>query len=103
MYTHTDTHNHVLQIILLLDVLEQCQLSNYTTGFLSGGGGGGEHSPPPPPLRGPPVTYSYSITFDIVHDIVEIFPLLMAKAVLNESFYTIQFSYSAQEKTISPS
>ena len=55
-----------------------------------GGGGGGEHSPPPPleagcpPLRGPQVTYSYSITFDIVH--VESFPLLMAKAVLNECF-----------------
>ena len=63
----------------------------YIPGFFQGGGGG-EHSPPPPPplgswlppLRGPPVTYSYSITFDIVH--VESFPLLMVKAVLNEYF-----------------
>ena len=59
--------------------------------FGGGGGGGEEHLPPPPPLgswlpplRGPPVTYSYSITFDIVH--VESFPLLIAKAALNECF-----------------
>ena len=49
-------------------------------GFFQGGGGEGEHSPPLgswlPPLRGPPITYSYSIIiFDIVH--VESFPLIV--------------------------
>ena len=53
-------------------------------GFLSGGRGrGGEHSPPPPPLEAgcppPPLERPtsriliYSITVDIVHDIVESF------------------------------
>ena len=63
--------------------------------------GGGEHSPPPPPppLRGPPVTYSYSITFDVVH--VESFPLLMAKAVLNECFALLIFVLRAGENNLS--
>ena len=67
-------------------------------------GGGGEHSPPLgswlPPLERPTshiLTLNY--TFDIVH--VESFPLLMAKAVLNEYFCTIKFSRSAQAKTVS--
>ena len=71
---------------------------------VSFGGGRVEHSPPPlgnwlPPLRGPPVTYSYSltiITFDIVH--VESFPLLMAKDVLNECFAPLNFRVPRRRK-----
>ena len=64
------------------------------------GGGGGEHSPPLgswlPPLERPT---SYSITFDIVH--VESFPLLMAKAVLNECFALLIFALHAGENNLS--
>ena len=70
-------------------------------GFFQGGRGGSIRPPPPleagcPPLRGPPVTYSYSITFDIVH--VESFPLLMAKAVLNECFALLNFRAPRRRK-----
>ena len=75
-----------------------CGLSS-THGFFQGGGGSIRPSLEAgcPPLRGPPVTYSYSITFDIVH--VESFPLLMAKAVLiNECFALLNFRAPRRRK-----
>ena len=58
-------------------------------GFLSGGAGGGAFAPPwklAAPLERPTshILILNYINFDIVH--VESFPLLMAKAVLNECF-----------------
>ena len=72
------------------------------TGFLLGGGRG-EHSPPPlgswlPPLERPTshiLIHNY-INFDIVH--VESFPLLMAKAVLNECFALLNFRAPRRRK-----
>ena len=74
----------------------------YRVSFRGGGGGGGSIRPPPPlgswlpPLERPPVTYSYSITFDIAH--VESFPLLMAKAVLNKCFTLLNFRALCRRK-----
>ena len=60
-----------VNIVQTLDV-DVCQ------GFFQGGAGGSIRPPLEagcPPLRGPPITYSYSIIFDIVH--VESFPLIV--------------------------
>ena len=78
-------------------------IQNVQPGFLSGGGGGrgGAFAPPLeagcPPLRGPPVTYSYSIAFDIVHDCRKL-SLVNVKAVLNECFALLNFRAPRRRK-----
>ena len=62
----------------VVSIAKARKLKCHWQGFFQGGAGGSIRPPLEagcPPLRGPPITYSYSIIFDIVH--VESFPLIV--------------------------
>ena len=69
-------------------------------GFFQGGAGGSIRPPLEagcPPLRGPPV-HTHTQLHLTLYMIVESFPLLMAKAVLNECFALLNFRAPRRRK-----